>query len=112
LLETLKAYPNHVRGNYQLSQIFQQLGERDRAQHFSDRSQQLSTLDYLINDLRGNPDERLMRKSVEALNKLGRAWEAIAWCHMARSWGGEEWARAEFVSLTGTVRLDSLLIAA
>jgi tetratricopeptide (TPR) repeat protein len=99
LLETLKSYPSHVRANYQLSQLFQQLGEHDRARFFSERSRHLSTLDYVINDLRGNPDERLMRQAVNALELLGRGWEAIAWCYMAKDWGGEDWAPHEFSRL-------------
>lgn len=100
LLETLKSYPSHVRANYQLSQLFQSLGEPERALFFSERSKLLSTLDYVINDLRSNPDERLMRQAIAALEKLGRGWEATAWCHLAKDWGGEEWAPVKFLQLT------------
>lgn len=111
LLETLKGYPNHVRANYQLSQLFQSLGESERATFFSERSKLLSTLDYVVNDLRANPDERLMRQAIAALETLGRGWEAVAWCHLAKDWGGEEWAPAKFRQLARTFAAAPAAIA-
>lgn len=92
LLETLRTFPNHVEANYQLSQLFQKLDKTEHAKRFSARSLLLSRLGDLINNLRDEPDEQMMQQAVEALEKLGRHWEVVAWCHIANQWGGEDWA--------------------
>lgn len=84
LLEALKRNANHVEANYQLSQLFRQLGDAEKSARFADRSQSIARLAYVTNDLRGNPDLRLIRIAVEELEKQGRGWEALAWTKLAR----------------------------
>jgi len=93
LLETLQQDPSHVEANYQLSQLFQRLGDVEHAEFFSNRSLLLSRLGYVVNDLRGEPNLRLMQQAIDGLEQLGRHWEAVAWCHLANNWGGEDWAQ-------------------
>jgi tetratricopeptide (TPR) repeat protein len=84
LLEALNQNANHVEANYRLSQIFRQLGDVENSARFADRSQNLARLASATNDLRGNPDLRLIRIAVEELETLGRGWEALAWTKLAR----------------------------
>ena len=83
LLEALNQNANHVEANYQLSQLFRQLGDAEKSARFAERSQSIARLAYATNDLRGNPDLRLIRIAVEELEKLGRGWEALAWTKLA-----------------------------
>lgn len=106
LLEVLKSRPNHVEANYQLAQIFQQLGEQELAMKFSNRSLALSKLAFTINDLRGDPNGKLIKDAVEALEELGRGWEAIGWCQMANQWLPEPWVAPVFERLRSRVSRD------
>lgn len=112
LLEVLKTRPNHVEANYQLAQTFQQLGELERAAKFSDRSLALSKLAFTINDLQGDPNEKLIKDAVAALEKLGRCWEAIGWCQMANQWLPAPWVEPVFDRLRSRVSQDSSRIIA
>ncbi len=90
LLETIQSNPNHVEANYRLSQVFHHLGNQEAAARFSQRSERLSKLAYVVNDLRGNPDLRLLKQATEELTALGRGWEALAWAKVAREFAERE----------------------
>lgn len=107
LLEVLKTRPDHIEANYQLSQAFKKVAEDAPAKYFSERSLLLSRLAYVINDLRGDPNTRLMKQAVEALEKLGRNWEAIGWCQMAKQWDPADWVTPTFARLRSIVTRDS-----
>lgn len=107
LLEILKSRPNHVEANYQLSQTFQQLKEVQRAKDFSVRSLSLSKLAYVINDLRDDPNTLLMQQAAEALEKLGRDWEAIGWCQLANQWQPGDWVKPIYDRLRSRISGDS-----
>ncbi|MEP3482728.1 MAG: FG-GAP-like repeat-containing protein [Fuerstiella sp.] len=106
LLEVLKSRPNHVEANYQLGQTFQKLGEQELALKFSQRSLALSKLEFTINDLRGDPNEKLLTDAVAALEKLGRGWEAIGWCQMANQWLPAPWVAPVFDRLHSRISRD------
>lgn len=112
LLEVLKSRPNHVEANYQLAQLFQQLGEQELAIKFSNRSLALSKLAFTINDLQGDPNEKLIKDAVAALEKLGRGWEAIGWCQMAKQWLPAPWVAPVYERLRTQVSQDPSRIMA
>ncbi len=115
LLETLKTNPNHVEANYRLSQVFHQLGNAAMADKFSARSRRLSKLAYVINDLRENPDLRLLRQAAEELETLGCGWEALGWTQLAvetaehqqveQPWTQELWDRLRVRTIEEPARI-------
>jgi tetratricopeptide (TPR) repeat protein len=111
LLEAVRRNPNHLQANYQLSQLFVALNRIQESERFTDRSAQLSKVEYLVNDLQGGPDDHLMKQIVEVLESLGRKWEAAGWCDMALRFNiGPEWAPAAMDRLRLTVQRDDRLV--
>lgn len=89
--ETVRRYPCHRRGTYQLGQVLVALGESS-GQEFAERASQLFELTQaldLVLRYEGQ-DERQLRRVTELMEGSGRIWEACAWAATA----GERFPRA------------------
>lgn len=89
--EALRRHPNHPGATYQLSQTLIALGEKRRAEPFSERSKMLGRMELLL--VEGKSSEAAIRELCDVLEKLGRVWEAAGWRHaMLRHNPGASWA--------------------
>jgi len=95
-LEAALRDPNHSGAIFQLSQLMRSTPYAALADTFAVRSKNLSQLNYLLAELRGTNDFRLIRKVVNLLGQLGRPLEAVAWCHVVQQFNPQEsWAFSE-----------------
>lgn len=79
--EALRRHPEHVGANYHLSQVLRRLHLDAEAAFFAARSRRLANLEELFKNARAN--RALLPRIVDEQVKLGRSWEAAAWCHLA-----------------------------
>ncbi|NQV26459.1 MAG: VCBS repeat-containing protein [Rhodopirellula sp.] len=92
LAEVLTRFPDHVAANYQLTTALQNSNLADESKQFAARSQLLARIELLASDLDDSFDPPMCREMVNALARLGRYWEATAWCHIAkRELASSEW---------------------
>ncbi len=110
-LESARRDPNHSGAVFQLSQLLRRSKYASLADSFAARSKNLSQLNYLLAELRGMNDFRLIRKVVDLLERLGRPLEAVAWCRVVQQMNPQtEWAAAEELrQAKGLVRSGGLL---
>ena len=80
--ESLQRNPNAIGPNHQLSLALASLRHEDWALEIGARVRNLGRLDSLVRQLATPPDVAQIREIVELQEKLGRHWEAAAWCHI------------------------------
>ncbi len=83
--ESLLLNPNAVGPNHQLSLALASLQHEDWAVEIGERVRDLARLDTLVRQLTTPPDVTQIREIVGLQEKLGRYWEAAAWCHIVGS---------------------------
>jgi tetratricopeptide (TPR) repeat protein len=99
-LEAAQRDPNHSGAIFQLSQLLRDSEYAFLADSFAARSKSLSQLNYLLAELRGMNDFRLIRKVVDLMDQLGRPLEAVAWCRVVQQLNPQEqWAVSEELRL-------------
>ena len=81
-LETLRRSPNHVGATVQIAGCLSQANQHEIATQFVRRSETLANIDGLLNQLRGNVDIELIKKTIGALADAGRFWEAAGWAYV------------------------------
>ncbi len=80
--ESLLLNPNAIGPNHQLSLALGSLQREDWALEIGERVRDLTRLDSLVRQLTTPPDVTQIRDIVALQEKLGRYWEAAAWCHI------------------------------
>lgn len=95
-LEAARRDANHSGAIFQLAQLLQNTQYAAVADEFAARSKTLSQLNYLLAELRGMNDFRLIRKVVDLMDQLGRPLEAVAWCRVMQQFNSDQqWAVSE-----------------
>lgn len=84
LWEALRRYPHDRGANLLLANLLASIGEREQASSFQWRGEELQAFDNLL--LRGPRSDGLrtaetITKMIKCLERLGRRWEALGWCH-------------------------------
>ena len=79
--EALRLHPDHLRANYQISQLFVSMGEQTVATSFAAKADQLAELEYLIKEVGSDPER--IRELATMMESLNRNWEAAAWYAIA-----------------------------
>ena len=114
LWEAIIRDPDSLDANYQMSLV---LGNDARADDFRQRFQHLRTVDETFIDLVGkgfarffSDDDARLRDMVDALQGLGRNWEARAWLENVKRFNpAADWAQAKLSTLpelkAGTLRV-------
>jgi thioredoxin-like negative regulator of GroEL len=80
-LEAVRLHPQHGLACNHLSQSLSAIGETKAAAKFAERARKLSKVDYLLADV--GEDVESYRRLAEALEDLGRDWEAAGWYEAA-----------------------------
>ncbi|WP_298866433.1 FG-GAP-like repeat-containing protein [uncultured Gimesia sp.] len=75
--EALQLNPNHIRANYQISQLLIALEKKGQAKPFAYRANQLAQLEYFIKEV-GSETSRI-QDVAKMMESLGRPWEAAVW---------------------------------
>jgi tetratricopeptide (TPR) repeat protein len=93
--EAVRLDPNYAKANYRLAQVLTRLGMTEEARTFAQRAQELSALTFKMSSLHAELDLEKMPSIVSHLEKLGRFWEAAAWCRVILQETGQlpAWAR-------------------
>ena len=78
--ESLRRNPNVAQANYRLSQALVTLNRTEAAAVFAERAQQLTMLTHELTLQPDQEKEAWLTTIVERLERLGRYWEAAAWC--------------------------------
>jgi len=87
--EAVKRDPNLLSANYQLAQLLIEMGRRNEAQPFLERTAKLITYIQLARqnavraaELGGKGDPDLAAQGLKACDELGNIWEMYAWVEM------------------------------
>ena len=101
--EALQRYPDSFKANQRLSQILAALGERELAERFAARGRLVADLEARLRESSAGPEE--MRHVADALERLGRNWEAAGWHYIALLARPDlDWPRREFQRVSAKVR--------
>ncbi len=81
-VKAIQISPNHLPANVQIAACLESIGQSHAARIFKRRAEQLSELEAILNLLRADIDEQMMRKAADRLGALGRYWEAAGWLYV------------------------------
>lgn len=89
--EALYINPNHLRANYQISQLLVALEKKAAAKPFANRAKHLAELEYFIKEVGSEPSR--IQDVAKMMEVLERPWEAAAWYKIGTEmFPGKEWA--------------------
>jgi tetratricopeptide (TPR) repeat protein len=92
--ESLSREPESLTATVQLGQTLLRAGESALGNEFLERGRLLESISALVTQTRERGDLSLTRDLTNALEQVGRLWEAWAWCSLgqAAEWHGPEGA--------------------
>ncbi len=106
--EVLYLNPNHLRANYQISQLLVALEKQAAAKPFANRAKHLADLEYLIKEVGSDPSR--IRDVAKMMEVLERPWEAAAWYKIGTEmFPGEAWATTGFQKAVVGLTADTWL---
>lgn len=81
-LEVLRLFPHHRDAMLKCALSLKRTGHVAAARQFADQAERLHQLEALLVDMRSSGEEAEMVRAAEALEGLGRIWEAAGWNHV------------------------------
>jgi tetratricopeptide (TPR) repeat protein len=110
--EVLKRHPDHPSATYRLSQQLRVSGRTSDAAYLGDRAKRLAALETAIVEARARKER--IEDVAERLETLGRLWESLGWCMIAKDRGGKQsdlgWADERIARLRKKITLDTPLV--
>jgi tetratricopeptide (TPR) repeat protein len=81
-LEALWQAPQHLAANVQLAGVLERLGQREAAERFTRRAEELSEVETIFNQARNSAEHPVLVSAAEAMGRTGRFWEAAGWYYV------------------------------